>query len=198
MTNPRTLKQREYRRRTAYRGTQSVDNEMVKVHVARLQRAGWTRVEIAKAAGLYRETLNRAMHGDKRIYRSTHDAIMGVKGEPAAPQTLVDATGTVRRLQALAAEGWSWVEIDKHRGVDNGCYGCRTLTQRSVTKAFADDIAAVYDKLAGTKPPAVTTCQKRAITFQRNRARAAGWAPSLAWDCIDNPLEKPKGVRHAA
>ena len=196
--HPRSVKQRDYRRRTAHRGTQSVSNEMVKAHIARLQRDGWTRSEIARAAGLYRETLNRAAHGTKRIYRTTHDAVLSVQGDPAAPHTLVDATGTRRRLQALAAEGWSWAEIDKVRGADNGCYGCRTMNQKTVTKAFADDITAVYEKLAGTKPPAVTPYQRRAVTFQRNRARAAGWAPSLCWDDPDNILERPKGVRHAA
>jgi lambda repressor-like predicted transcriptional regulator len=204
MTRPdvpsaRLVKQRAYKRRVAYTGLQNVDNTLVRAHVAKLTRKGWTRSAIAESAGIHRQVLNRAVRGSKRIHRSTHDAIMSVslKLEPSAH--LVDGLGTRRRLQALHAVGWDWASLATELGhvYPRSLQPLAVGTRPKVTRETAERVAVMYEQLASGRRPA-SRAEEIQVTRAKARALRYGWAPPLAWDCIDNPLEKPKGVRHAA
>lgn len=99
--------------------------------------------------------------------------------------TLVDATGTKRRIQALIAMGWTLQEVSTDAGgyTKNWCH--LILNQETVTSTTAAKIAAVYERLSMTVP----TGPYR----QRTRSRAArnGWLPPLAWDDIDTDEAPP-------
>jgi hypothetical protein len=103
---------------------------------------------------------------------------------------LVPGTGTRRRLQALVALGWSTHALEAELGQKRS-YVSRLITADSdVHAATAEKVAALYDRLSMTIPPAKTA--KRV----RNYAAKQGWVPPLAWDDIDNDSE-PANALHA-
>jgi hypothetical protein len=98
----------------------------------------------------------------------------------------VPVTGTVRRVRALMRLGWTAARIGEQSGqgramVQRLSAACRprvnVATERRVRQAF--------DVLSGSVGPSARTAA---------RARRAGWAPPLAWDCIDDPSDRPHGV----
>lgn len=101
----------------------------------------------------------------------------------------IPVTGTMRRLQALAAIGYSAAATGKATGMhwrhvmklrDGDLAHVRVLT--------AARIATVYDRLSNE--PLVT----REANITRTIARRHGWAPPAAWDDIDRDAQ-PTGVR---
>lgn len=99
----------------------------------------------------------------------------------------VDAAGTQRRLRALAAIGWSFVELGHRLGM-GGCVVSRIAVANSrVLLATAEKVSALYDELS-----MIPGGNKTVVT----RARMKGWAPPLAWDddSIDDPSAKAQGV----
>lgn len=107
-------------------------------------------------------------------------------------RVLVDATGTMRRLQALATRGIGSKTVERHCA--HGSHGhlgdirngdCKKIDAR-VAKAVAD----AYPRLAAL-PPGPNGGQAFAL------ARAKGWAPPEAWDGadIDDPRSEPRTVR---
>lgn len=118
----------------------------------------------------------RRAHADKRAdyrrRRYLHHAPLSV-----------DATGTRRRIQALAAIGWSLAEQSRRLGMHVSA--AHSMTTRAwVTVATAAKVAALYDELS-------------MIPGSNNRARAdaqrKGWVSPLAWDeeDLDDPAAKP-------
>jgi hypothetical protein len=104
-----------------------------------------------------------------------------------APELMVPACGSQRRLRALHAVGWSMSAIARDAGVPR-CSLSQTLRRPRITAGRATVIAGVYQRLAMTPGPSEAT---------RARALAAGWPPPLAWDddTIDDPDTVPSGVR---
>lgn len=106
------------------------------------------------------------------------------------PQS-VDAAGTRRRLQALAASGWPMTWLDARLGYRPGrCY--QTTRRQWVTLRVAAEVAHLYDEL-WDQPSGAGREDRRARTM----AAAKGWAQPLAWDDddgphhIDDPAAKP-------
>ena len=144
---------------------------------------------IASATGL---TLASAQHltGDARRYDrkiGRHLAQVILRTDiTSATAGLTDATGARRRLQALAAIGWSQMEIA--RRYDGHFVSLASIArgaQSHVGPRLHRLITTAYDDLAMTPGP-----------HNRTRLDAArkGWAPPLAWDDIDDPNETPTGV----
>lgn len=154
--------------------------------------------QAARIAGLTDGTVLRITNGTtRRVRRETEAAILAVRPrlEQLAPLALVDATGTRRRLQALAATGRPLKRIAKHLG----CAPSELrlwMRQERVTAATALKVGAVYEEL-WDKPYMPATeyeraARERALEYAR---RQMHWAPPAAWDCIDDPRERPKGLR---
>lgn len=98
---------------------------------------------------------------------------------------LVDATGTVRRMRALAAIGWSPAALAPHLNTSPArVQGIRGGYHPTVTRETATRVAAVYDQLSGTPGPSAST---------RGWATRYGWAPPPLWDGlnIDDPAAQP-------
>lgn len=89
---------------------------------------------------------------------------------------LVDSTGSIRRLHALAAMGWPWSALDL---MPSGQVW--QITRRAtIRRDTADRIAEVYERLCMIPGPSVRSAR---------HAAASGWAPPLAWDDIDSDTE---------
>lgn len=96
----------------------------------------------------------------------------------------VDATGTRRRIEALAYLGWSGVQIGELVGMS--AEHVRQLRhQQNVTRNMAALIAEAYDRLSMQRPPETTRTERHNASRQRGLALRRGWLPPLAWDDID-------------
>lgn len=96
---------------------------------------------------------------------------------------LTDATGTIRRIRALAVLGWSCTHIGKRIGIDSSVVREIARGERgTVLPRTAREIAAVFAELATSRGP---------VASVRTRALSKGWAPPAAWDDIDDPGATP-------
>lgn len=95
----------------------------------------------------------------------------------------VDATGTRRRLRALACNGWTNDLLAARLGVSGSAVRAWTYNER-VRRSTVARVAALYDQLWD---------QPGASSRTAARAARAGWAPPLAWDddTIDDPASRP-------
>lgn len=110
--------------------------------------------------------------------------------------SLTGATGTLRRLQALAVAGWPT------RCLGAELANARTrvpklLRERHVTVRTARRVAALYDRLWNVDP-ATHGATPQEIARVKARAAALGWAPASAWDDdrIDDPAALPDWTGH--
>jgi hypothetical protein len=104
----------------------------------------------------------------------------------------VDATGTRRRVQALAWCGWSLARLSARLGGDESL-ARKILRRRQVTAATARAVRELYDELWDQAPPEDDPWDARAAVRARNYARTRGFAPPQAWDDdeIDDPAASP-------
>lgn len=156
-------------------------------HLLILVDGGMPRAEVARRSGVNRLTLLRIIRGDlTQVTPHTARAVLTVSPCGLAEQSAgrVDGTGTSRRLRALSAQGWPSGELARRlevsqshlrRLMDDGS-GCFAATRARVIR--------LYEELWDVPAP-----KGRASTIARNRARARGWAVSLAWD--DDDLDDP-------
>ena len=98
----------------------------------------------------------------------------------------IPATGTARRIQALVAIGYTYVDLAEEFGWSHDM-PMRLATRKShVLRSTAERVAEVYDRFHMT--PQTGT---RRANYARSVARKHGWSPPLAWDDIDDPNEPP-------
>ena len=179
-------------RRDNYLGiVKLVDAQPLKDHVTMLMAEGMSFKAIALTAGwASRNALADAM-GRKRVTPRTLARVLAVHPElDNRKDAYVDATGSARRLQALAVNGWPTRNLAKQLGhkdpatIQNIANG-KTPTIRLRTK---DDIRRLFDELWDQPGPS-----KRTADF----AKARGWLPALAWDddLIDRPEHEADDVR---
>lgn len=107
---------------------------------------------------------------------------------------MTDAIGTIRRVQALAAIGYSPRRVGMMAGLGQPMMSqLMAGKHKRVNVRTAQAVADVFERLAMTPAP-----PSRETTYALKRARENGWPPPLAWDDIDAKGSRPKGVRRAA
>lgn len=111
----------------------------------------------------------------RRAYEAAHGAVR-----------LVPSLGAQRRIRALMALGWTCHDI---AGLIGGTRaGVRNVLHRDLIRPVThDQYVTAYNQLSMTVGPSQVT---------RDRARAKGWPPPLAWD--DDQLDLPAGRAYAA
>ena len=98
---------------------------------------------------------------------------------------MVDSTGTRRRLQALAALGWSSTDLARLLGVVQSTVN-HWSRRPHVHLRTARRVADLYEQLSMQVGP---TPKARAYALR------CGWPPPLAWgDDIDSLDAQPEGV----
>lgn len=96
----------------------------------------------------------------------------------------MDARGTIRRIQALYAIGWTAQDIGTAAGLSN---------PRRV-RAIANQARVGHDMAAAIDRAYRALCMKPGPSaVNRERAKIEGWAPPLAWDDIDHD-DSPAGL----
>ena len=198
----------ERRRAIAYgRWQPYVDAEPARAHLQRLRARGIGLNQIAHLAGVAPSTLTRLAARNTTNGASTTGLI---RAEPArrilavpvpdchsdhAPGSLVDATGSRRRLQALVAIGWTQTDVARHlqRSPSNLR---QTLRSQLVTAATAAQVRDLYDRLWNQPPDQSTPRGRRNAHAAREYARRHGWLAPLAWDDIDRDPEPAAESAH--
>ncbi|MGX9348124.1 hypothetical protein [Microbacterium sp. KNMS] len=107
-----------------------------------------------------------------------------------ADYALVPATGTRRRLQALAAMGWSLQYVAAAIG-HNARRITYTAEAERVRASTARLVRELYEWLSVAPPVARSAAEAAAIAHVKRDARSRGWVGPLAWDDIDNDPDLP-------
>lgn len=162
------------------------DAAPVRAHIETLMANNWWPAEIARTAGISSSDIRNILDGQQQVSKRIAEPILAVpvirllrndRGDR------VDATGSTRRLQALAWLGHPYGDIseladvtsDRLRFIGSG-------NTNIVRPEEARKIAAAYRALS-VKPGRL----KQIATV----ARTKGWHGPAAWDDIDNPDEQP-------
>lgn len=172
-----------------------IDAEPARRHVKELREAGLSLVRIAALSGVGQGTVNALVYGvpvrqqppPAHVRSDTARRLLAVQFDPnqVAAGRRIDATGTHRRLQALATLGWSIPALAVRAELTSRSLR-RALTTTTVTADTARTIAALYDHLHATPAPRRTAHERAAAKKAAAHARTTGWAPPHAWDDIDN------------
>jgi transcriptional regulator with XRE-family HTH domain len=182
-----------------------VDAGPVREHVNRLRDAGFGSQRIADLAGVPYKVLSALIWGvegmkpSKQLRPWTAEKLLALQPaqEERLPWSLMDPTGSQRRLQALQAVGWTQAELSERLGMVR-CQVGRIITGRCeyVRAETAWAIRGLYDTLWDAAPPETTPVERRRASIARRVARDHGWVPPLAWDdeTIDDPAAEPEGV----
>lgn len=176
------------------------DATPVREHVRHLQAQGLGWQRIAELAGVAPPTVSSMLYGRAgrpptgKIRTATAQALLAFRPSlDDLPATApVDAAGTRRRMQALAAVGWSASRLAGLLGVERAHVG-RIIRGDNlrVSAATARAVRGLYGELWDRPPPEGTRWEKVSVSRTRSHARQQGWAPALAWDDIDDPDAEP-------
>lgn len=188
-----------------------VDAAAIRAHLGSLQKQGVSVRRIAEAADVTRPTLYALLVGQpskglpptRRVTHGVAQRLLAVTAEVAtapAPDlaelsdlSRVDAVGPRRRVQALAALGWSMQQIADQLGMARRQLQA-ILRGTQVSARTARAVHDVYDRLCWEAPPACTRWERSAVTRTKAWARGQDWVPPLAWDddTIDDPAAVPQ------
>lgn len=154
-------------------------------HIQRLLANGWLVRQIKEASGVSASAIRYVLYGQPSISQDRARAILDIPiGPPPADPTVTDATGTVRRLRALACLGHTLDSITAETGISRWRLG-RIITGKftEIDTDSARKIARTFRRLSMCRADNPHTIR---------RARAEGWHGPLAWDDIDNPACEPE------
>ncbi|WHT20964.1 hypothetical protein N8J89_07835 [Crossiella sp. CA-258035] len=183
-----------------------VDAEPARRHLRALQAVGIGTPRAAELSGISASVLVAILVGQPCLGRGPRQKIrpataakilaIPVTPEVAAPCALIDSTGTIRRLQALVAIGWSQVRLARELGVNRGNF-VGLMNRGQVTVATAAAVRSLYSRLWDAPPPAETGFERNGRRIALKHAADRGWVPPAAWDDdeIDDPKACPRGVR---
>ena len=186
---------RSHRQRLERRTERSrwVDAHEVREHLQSLIDDGATLVSLVRRSGYSELTLRRLLNGERtRVWDVTRSDLLALT-HGAANIRSVDASGTTRRLRALAARGWgsTAVSVEMGRSVANKATIERLLhgSRTQVTPELAADVSQVYERLWDQQPPMSTPHERATASRMMRRARRDGWLPPAAFD--DHELDLP-------
>jgi hypothetical protein len=177
-----------------------VDAELVREHLRKVNAAGMPYMVIAKRVGLAQDSsLQHLMWGrgpygpGKQVRRETAELVLSfwpsLEDFPDAAR--IDATGTQRRIQALAVRGWSRRMIADQIGMREDHFR-KACSRDRVTARLARKVAAVYDAW-WDQNPLDQGVSLASVSRTLADAEQAGFHSPLAWDddTIDDPNAGP-------
>lgn len=198
----KTARERENRRAKLYGRGYLTDAEPARRHLRWLMAEGMGWKRVAKSAGVSPSTVYPLLYGRggddprpprKQISKALEAKLLAVTPDMAAG-SIVDNLGSVRRLQALAAAGWSQHRLAGMLGMFPGNFGKIIHGERGgILVSTAKKIEAFFDDHWDKEPNANSRFERAGITRAKREAAAKGWVTAAAWDDIDDPTEEPKG-----
>lgn len=170
-----------------------VEAEPIRRHVNALMRLGWTQPTISLLHGHSTASQVRQIAiGTTELAQVRMDLLRAIPLTYHVPASLPDETkvpaaGAVRRVQSLLALGWTHEHI---REASGGFHSGRLLSDRVGPRRWISAgnwrrVDQAFRTLSARRGP-----NSRAAGM----ARGLGYVPPAAWDDIDDPRERPKGV----
>ena len=178
---------KQYRWRS--RGSRlSIDPTEVRAHVESLTMS---LTALAAVSGVPRATISSIVNGKvKATSPATAAALLAVAPDAPIGHHYIDGIGARRRLQALAAIGWSGdVLAARLRYARRSVFDVRSGAQGVLTGDFDQAIRALYEELQDTPPVPTCRTDRSAVTRTVNEARKRGYLPPAAWDDPDRDPE---------
>ncbi|MGW4270804.1 hypothetical protein ACWEGQ_00200 [Streptomyces seoulensis] len=176
-----------------------MDAEPVREHLRKINATGMSYRAIGEKLGLpHDSSLQPLLWGRgkwgpvQKVRRETAALVLAFWPTLADFQddALIDATGTRRRIQALAVRGWSRNSIARHIGMREDNFR-DAVKQSRVTARLARRVAAAYDEL-WDKDPLDSGMSRNAVARVRGAAERSGWVGPLAWD--DDTIDDLRAV----
>ena len=180
--------------------TVMVDAGPVRAHVLALKAAGVGDRRIGELSGVSRSALQKISRNRRgtdeplrsNVWRSTANRILAIPLEVDNRNygVRIDSTGSLRRLRALQAIGWTQTEIARRIGWTVANINRYFISDPDrINRSTAVTIAKVFNELQLIPGPSDRS---------RRHAKAKGWPPPLAWDedTIDDPAATPDIGRH--
>src|SRR6266566_979692 len=141
-----------------------VDAEPARLHVKALLAGGMTISQIQFASGVNRTAI-RVMLGDfpnrpasKQIRQGTATKLLRTRlNRGASIDGLVPAAGTLRRVHALQAIGYTGRYLSQRLGYSGNVNGLQFGRTGVVRAEIAQQVMALYDELADTPGPSSRT-----------------------------------------
>lgn len=193
----------EQRRRRAEQGPRYVPIGPAQERLAELRRAGIGMRRLSELTGIPHRNLQVIRAGAREgtvqhtIQRETMQALMAFRPTSADVAALrqINATGTRRRLQALAALGWSRAELSRRSGLTPTTVG-RLLSAEWCSIGSARTVHSLYESMWDQHPPEDAAGQRQSKARALANAARHGWAVPMAWDDskIDDPQARPSGM----
>lgn len=183
-----------------------VDAEPVRAHLRYLQSCGMGLRVIAGAVRVDRKSLQAVLNGrpergtgpQKVVRPAFAAAVLAVKPtlDTLGASTIIPATGTTRRLQALVAVGWPQMHLADELGWTPTNLGV-LIVAPTVTVKTARLVRDLYELLWKVDPLS-HGASYGGVTRAKRRADKARWAPVGAWDddAIDDPAAFPDWTGH--
>lgn len=194
-------RERARNRARLYGRSRLTDAEPARVHVRELMAAGMGIKRIATVAGISPGRISDLLYGRggtdprpprKQINKEFEAKLLAVTVD-LAPGATVDDLGSIRRLKALVAMGWSQHRLAELLDMESTNLGRIIHGDRfEIRLSTARRIAEIFDARWDKTPPATTRFERAGVTRAKEYAKAHGWVTAAAWDDIDDPTEKPK------
>lgn len=150
-------------------------------HIESLRAQGLGIPQIAKRVGRAEISISR-IRSQQTCLASTARLIFSITApslEELAPGRCVSATGSRRRLLALQWQRWGPPHLAPLTSVsEDALWRIRGGERRQVQAQTALEIRRLYEQIGTRLGP----------------SRIRRGVPASAWNDIDNPLERPKGV----
>jgi hypothetical protein len=169
--------------------------EQVRQHVRALTAViGVGGRRVARVAGVSHHAVDVLLvDGAVGMSRPVAEALLGVTVQACLalidrPTIPVDPTGTMRRLQALAVDGWSGGELADLLSLQPASVRRHRAGSRSqITWGLRERYRLMYDKIQSLADPRGSSEQTR------QRAAAFGWLGPERWadEDIDDPTAQP-------
>lgn len=177
-----------------------IDAQPVRDHIKALSEAGIGRRRLVELSGVSGSTVKKVLYGrpgvgvpTERIRPEIASRILAVRPGPRAlaDHATIDATGSVRRLQALVANGWPQRRLAFRLGMEPTNLGA-VMSRDQITAAMARQIAALYMWLENADPRAQGV-DNQAYSRAINQGLRNRWARPPHWDedALDDPAAFP-------
>lgn len=157
----------------------------VVARIETLVSRGMSYRSVGIAAGLGEMTVISIVRDGQNVRVSTRDKVMAV------PIPGVTPVGIKRRMQALAAIGWSTRQIADRAGVNVDTVKAIARGDTMPRPWIRDALLPVYDELHMTPRTAHAHDDRLSLSRTLAWARDRGFAPPMAWDDIDDEDATP-------